>query len=74
MSPLDACQCKVDENIAADAIVDAYLHPEKRLAFGKRGREFSLGFSHDKINERWFSLFERIRASREYKSLESRRL
>jgi glycosyltransferase involved in cell wall biosynthesis len=74
MSPLDACQVKVDENIAADAIVDAYLHPEKRKEFGRLGREFSLHFSHDLMNERWFSLFERIRASREYTSLEARRL
>lgn len=74
LSPLDAAQAKVDEFKAADAIVDAYKHPEKRAEFGKVAREFALHFSHDLVNERWFELFEQIRASKEYTSLASRRL
>ncbi len=74
LSPLDAHQGLVDEYAAADAIVDAYKHPDKRAGFGKAAREFALHFDHNLINEVWLRLFEDIRASQEYTKLEARRL
>jgi glycosyltransferase involved in cell wall biosynthesis len=74
LSPLDAMQGIVDEYVAADAIVDAYKHPDKRASFGKASREFALNFDYNLINDEWLKLFEEIRASREYTRLEARKL
>jgi len=60
-SPLDATQGIADEYKAAEALEDAYNHPEKRQQFGKAGREFALHFDWKNINPLWISLFESIR-------------
>jgi glycosyltransferase involved in cell wall biosynthesis len=61
-SPLDALQGVADEYKAADALEDAYNHPEKRESFGKVGREFALKFDWSNINPLWIGLFESIRS------------
>lgn len=60
-TPLDALQGVADEYKAAEALEDAYNHPEKREAYGKAGREFALQFSWDRVNAEWIKLFEYIR-------------
>jgi glycosyltransferase involved in cell wall biosynthesis len=60
-SPLDATQGIADEYKAAEALEDAYNHPEKRDCFGKAGREFALKFDWKQVNPLWIRLFESIR-------------
>jgi glycosyltransferase involved in cell wall biosynthesis len=73
-SALDSTQGIVDEYKAADALEDAYNHPEKREAYGKAGREFALGFDFDKVNEQWIGFIEGIRRETMYKPLEQRKI
>lgn len=62
-TPLDALQQIDDEYKAAEALEDAYNHPDKRRALGMKAREFALGFDWDKVNPLWIQLFENIRCS-----------
>jgi len=71
-SQLDALQGIADEYKAADALEEAYNHPEKREAYGKAGREFALGFDYSKVNAQWIEFFEDIRSETGYKPLEAR--
>ncbi len=73
-TPLDALQGIAEEYKAADALEDAYNHPEKRRGFGDAGREFALGFDWRLVNERWYELFEGFRRDWSTKPLESRKL
>jgi len=73
-SPLDATQIIVDEFKLADALEDAYNHPKKRKAYGRRGREFALKFDWKLVNEMWYSFFEGIREEWKYKTLKERRI
>lgn len=72
MSPLDASQVIADEYKAADALEEAYNHPEKRLDLGKKAREFSLQYDWSLINPIWRELFDEIILSRKEKPLEAR--
>jgi glycosyltransferase involved in cell wall biosynthesis len=74
LDALDSTQGIADEFKAADALEDAYNHPEKREAFGKAGREFALGFDFDKVNEKWIGFIEGIRRETMYKPLEQRKI
>lgn len=71
---LDALQCIADEYKAAEALADAYNHPQKREQFGKAGREFALNFDWSKINPLWHNLFDGIMEEMAYKPLEARKL
>lgn len=71
---LDALQCIADEYKAADALEDAYNHPEKRKKFGEAGRKFALQFDWTKINPMWHKLFDDIIDEISYKPLETRSL
>ena len=73
-SALDGTQGIADEYKAAEALEDAYNHPEKREAFGKAGREFALGFDFDLVNEKWIRFIEGIREETMYKPLETRKI
>jgi glycosyltransferase involved in cell wall biosynthesis len=71
-TPLDATQIIIDEFKLAEAIEDAYRHPEKRSELGVAGREFALNFDWNKVNPMWYRLFEEIREEWHTSSLESR--
>lgn len=71
---LDALQGIADEFKAADALADAYNHPQKRRKLGEAGRKFALGFDWKKINPLWHGLFDEIIDETRYTSLESRKL
>jgi glycosyltransferase involved in cell wall biosynthesis len=71
---LDSTQGIADEYKAADALEDAYNHPDKRAAFGKAGREFAQGFDFEKVNEKWIGFIEGIRRETMYKPLEQRKI
>lgn len=71
---LDALQGIADEYQLADALEDAYNHPEKRKSLGDAGRAWSLGFDWKCINPLWHTLFDEIIQEIEYKPLETRRL
>jgi glycosyltransferase involved in cell wall biosynthesis len=73
-SQLDALQGIADEYKAADALTDAYNHPEKRDKFGKAGREFALDYDFKHINAKWIEFFEDIRGEWAYTPLETRLL
>jgi glycosyltransferase involved in cell wall biosynthesis len=60
-SPLDAKQGIADEYKAAEALEDAYYHPDKREMFSKAGRDFALRFDWNQINSLWIKFFEGIR-------------
>lgn len=52
-----------DEYRTADALEDAYNHPEKRAAFGKASREFALGYDYDtKILPLWVDLLSEVQS------------
>jgi len=71
---LDALQGIADEYKAADALADAYNHPEKRRKFGEAGRRYALDFDWTKVNPMWHNLFDEVIDEISYKPLESRRL
>jgi len=73
-TPLDATQIIVDEFKLADAIEDAYNHPERREAYGKAGRRFAEGFDWSLVNPMWHQLFEDMRREWHTPPLENRRL
>lgn len=73
-SPLDALQQISDEYAAAEALEDAYNHPDKLETLGEKSREFALNFDWSLVNPMWFRLFEEIREEREIKPVGSRRL
>jgi glycosyltransferase involved in cell wall biosynthesis len=73
-SALDSCQGIADEYRAAEALEDAYNHPEKREAFGKAGREFALNYDFKYINDLWIRFFEDVRSEVAYRPLEERRI
>ncbi len=73
-TPLDALQGIADEYKAAEALEDAYNHPEKREAYGKAAREFALRFDWEKVNAEWIRLFENIRRSWISKPVGERRI
>ncbi len=72
--PLDALQQIDDEYVAAEALEDAYNHPEKLSGFGKEGRVFALNFDWGLVNPMWLRLFEEVREERRIAPLEARRL
>lgn len=74
ITPLDAAQCIANEEKACDALLDAYHHPEKRVAFGKAGREFALNYDWSIVNRKWIELFESIRDEWAYRPLKDRKL
>jgi glycosyltransferase involved in cell wall biosynthesis len=73
-SALDALQGIADEYKAAEALEDAYNHPEKREKLGKAGRKFALDFDFKHVNEKWIEFFEDIRDEWSYTPLETRLL
>jgi glycosyltransferase involved in cell wall biosynthesis len=73
-SPLDATQGIADEYKAAEALEDAYNHPEKREMFSKKAREFALNFDFKNVNKMWIEFFEDIRNEMSYTPLEARQL
>ena len=73
-TPLDATQCIANEEKAADALEDAYQHPEKRQKYAELGRAHALQFDWTKVNPLWIELFEEIRQSMTSKSLLERQL
>jgi glycosyltransferase involved in cell wall biosynthesis len=73
-TPLDATQCIANEEKAADALEDAYQHPEKRQKFAELGRAHALQFDWTKVNPLWIELFEEIRQSMTTKPLLERQL
>jgi glycosyltransferase involved in cell wall biosynthesis len=72
-TPLDALQQIDDEYKAAEALEDAYNHPEKRKKLGEDARKFALGFDWEKVNPVWIQLFENIRKSWYSPPVEQRR-
>ena len=73
-SPLDALQGIADEYKAAEALEDAYNHPEKRIKFGEAGRQFALDYDFKHVNAKWIEFFEDIRGETGYTPLETRLL
>ncbi len=50
-----------DEWAAADAIEDAYNHPEKRRDFAKKSREFALNYDFDSVVvPNWLELLSEV--------------
>ena len=73
-TPLDATQCIANEEKAADALEDAYQHPEKRQKFAELGRQHALNFDWKPVNQKWVELFEGFRESWRQIPLQERRL
>ncbi len=73
-TPLDATQCIANEEKAADALEDAYQHPEKRAKFAELGRQHALNFDWKIVNEKWIELFENFRQEWRTVPLSERRL
>jgi glycosyltransferase involved in cell wall biosynthesis len=71
---LDGTAGIADEWKAAEALEDAYNHPDKREKYGKGGHEFALDFDFKLVNEQWIKFFEDVRDETGYKPLEARRL
>ena len=45
---------------ALACLEDAYKNPDKVKEYGKKAREFSLGYSWDKLMPKWFSLLREV--------------
>jgi glycosyltransferase involved in cell wall biosynthesis len=62
-SHLMSTYCIPDEYKAADAISDAYSHPNKTKKFGADSRKFALGYDYNtKIVPKWLDLFDEVRS------------
>lgn len=73
-TPLDALAFIADESKAADALIDAYLHPEKRVKYSEEARRYALNFDWGKVNPRWIKFFEDIREEMSSPGLEERKI
>ena len=73
-TPLDSTACIVDEFKAAEALEDAYNHPEKREKLGQKGRKHALQFDWSKVNPLWYRLFDGMIEESRYKPLKERQL
>lgn len=69
---LDSTQGIADEYKTADALAEAYNSEAKRKRLGRRGVSFAKDYSWDKVNGKWFELFEGIRDEWAYKPLDER--